>query len=69
MTGFGYKDDKSYTYVDYTLVDSKNNEYEMKYIIPDGSKGLDLVEGNTYTITFEVAEDTFGYEFYIKSVN
>ena len=69
MTGFGYKDDKSYTYIDYTLVDSKNNEYEMKYIIPNGSKGLELVEGNVYTVTFEVTEDTFGYEFYIKSAN
>jgi len=68
MTGFGYKDDKSYTYVDYTLVDSKNNEYEMKYIIPDGSNELNLVEGNTYTVTFEVVEDTFGYEFYIQNI-
>lgn len=69
MTGFGYDDDKSYTYADYTLIDSKNNEYEMKYIIPDGSNGLDLVEGDKYTVTFEVVEDTFGYKFYIKSVN
>ncbi len=69
ITGFGYKDDKSYTYANYTLIDSKNNEYEMKYIIPNGSNGLNLVEGNKYNVTFEVVKDTFGYEFYIKSVN
>lgn len=69
MTGFGYENDKSYTYANYTLIDSKNKEYEMKYIIPDGSNGLNLVEGNKYTVTFEVVEGTFGYDFYIKSVN
>lgn len=67
--GFGFQDDESYTYINYTVVDAKNNEYEMKYIIPTGTNGLNLTEGNNYTITFEVVEDTFGYEFYIKSVN
>lgn len=66
-TGFGFKDDKSYTYTSYTFVDNKNIEYEMKYI--NDNDTLNLVEGNKYTVTFEVAEDTFGYEFTIKSIN
>lgn len=64
--GFGFKDDESYTYVDYTFVDNKNNEYEMQYINPDNS--LNLIEGNTYTVTFEVVEGTLDYEFNIKSI-
>lgn len=67
MIGAGFKDDTSYTYTDYTFIDSKNNEYEMKYIHSNGI--INLVEGNKYSITFEVVEDTFGYEFYIKNVN
>ena len=66
MTGAGFKDNTSYTYTDYTFVDSKNNEYEMKYIHTNGT--ISLVEGNKYTVTFEVVEDTFGYEFYIKNI-
>jgi len=66
MTGAGFKDNTSYTYTDYTFVDSKNNEYEMKYIHTNGT--INLVEGNKYTVTFEVVEDTFGYEFNIKSI-
>lgn len=66
-TGFGFKNDTSYTYTSYTFVDSKNIEYEMKYINDNGT--LNLVEGNRYKVTFEVAEDTFGYEFTIKSIN
>lgn len=69
MIGAGFQDDISYTYIDYTLIDSKNNEYEMKYIISEGSSELNLTEGNNYTVTFEVVEDLFGYEFYIKSIN
>lgn len=67
MMGAGFKDNTSYTYTDYTFVDSKNNEYEMTYI--HSSDNINLVEGNKYNITFEVVEDTFGYGFYIKSVN
>ena len=66
--GFGYKDDTAYTYIDYTFVDGKNNEYEMKYIMSDGSNSLNLVEGNRYNVTFEVVEGTLGYEFNIKSI-
>ena len=41
----------------------------MKYVIPVGSNELDLVERDKYTVTFEVDEGAFGYDFYIKSVN
>lgn len=41
----------------------------MKYVIPDNSNGLDLVERDKYTVTFEVDKGAFGYDFYIKSVN
>ena len=67
-TGFGYKDDEAYAYIDYTLLDSKNNVYEMKYIISDGSSALNLTKGKKYDVTFEVVKDTIGYDFYIKSV-
>lgn len=65
-TGFGYKDDKSYTYTEYTFVDSKNIEYEMQYINDNGT--LNLTKGNKYNVTFEVSEGTFGYDFIIKNV-
>ena len=64
------KDNESYSYVDYTLTDSKNNMYDMKYIITDDVDynylNSVLVKGNKYTVTFEVKKDTFGYEYYIK---
>ena len=65
-TGFVSNDNDAYMYTNYKFTDSKGTEYEMKYINDDNS--LNLVEGNNYTITFEVAEDTFGYEFTIKSI-
>lgn len=65
-TGFGFDDDTSYTYTSYTFVDNKNIEYEMKYINSNGT--LNLNEGNKYTVTFEVTEGTFDYEYTIKSV-
>ena len=64
--GFGFKDNNSYTYTDYKFTNSKGTEFEMKYI--NDSNSLNLVEGNNYTVTFEVSEDTFGYDFTIKSV-
>ena len=66
--GFGFGDnDESYTYRNYTLADAKGYEYEMKYINP--GKELDsLVEGNKYTVTFEVTEGTFDYEYTIKEI-
>lgn len=64
--GFGYKDDKSYTYTEYTFVDSKNIEYVMQYINDNGT--LNLTKGNKYNVTFEVSEGTFGYDFTIKNV-
>lgn len=67
--GFGFQNDKNYTYINYEFTDSQNKKYEMKYIIPDGSSGLNLTKGNKYTVTFEVVEGTFDYEFNIKSVN
>lgn len=66
MTGFGFKDDISYTYTSYTFVDNENIEYEMEYINDNGP--LNLIEGNNYNVTFEVAEGTFGYEFTIKTI-
>lgn len=66
VPGVGFNDNTSYTYISYTLVDSKNMEYEMKYIDDDGA--LELIEGNEYTVTFEVVEGVFGYEFTIKSI-
>lgn len=67
ITGFGYDNDNSYAYTEYTFVDSKNNEYEMKYI--NNNDTLDLTEGQNYNVTFEVSEGTFDYEFTIKSIN
>ena len=67
MIGGSYKDNTTYTYKDYTFVDNKNIEYDMRYINPDGT--INFVEGNKYTVTFEVLEGTFGYEFYIRSIN
>lgn len=64
--GFGFKDNNSYTYTDYKFTNSKGTEFEMKYI--NDSNSSNLVEGNNYTVTFEVSEDTFGYDFTIKSV-
>ena len=70
IQGGGWKGDDSYSYVDYTLTDSKNNMYDMKYIITDDVDynylNSVLVKGNKYTVTFEVKKDTFGYEYYIK---
>lgn len=67
MTGAGSKDNTTYTYKDYTFIDTKNVEYEMRHIQSNGT--INLVKGNKYTVTFEVVEGTFGYEFYIRSVN
>lgn len=39
-----------------TINDNKNIEYKMKYINPDES--LNLTNGNSYNVTFEVIEDT-----------
>ena len=50
----------------YTFVDSQNNEYEMEF--QNSNDALNLTEGNTYTVTFEVTESTFDYEFNIKSI-
>ena len=66
--GFGFGDnDESYTYRNYTLADAKGYEYEMKYINP-GTELDSLVEGNKYTVTFEVTEGTFDYEYTIKEI-
>ncbi len=65
--GAGFNDDESYTYITYTLVDSNNIEYKMKYINPDNN--LNLVEGNKYNVTFEVTEGIIDYDFTIKMIN
>lgn len=66
LTGFGSTDDKSYSYIEYTFTDSNNNEYKMKYIIDKESPKL--TEGKQYSVTFEVTEGDFEYEFTIKSI-
>ena len=65
-TGFGFDDDKSYTFSNYTFVDDNNNKYEMKYMDSNGK--INLVKGKKYNVTFEVAAGVFEYEFNIKSV-
>ena len=65
-TGFGFVDDESYTYTEYTFVDSKNIEYEMKYKNDNGSSNL--TEGKQYSVTFEVSEGIFDYDYYIQSI-
>lgn len=67
-SGSGEEDDRKYDYVDYILTDANNTKYEMQYKDFDNTP-LNLVAGTEYNITFEVVEGTFGYEFYIKSVN
>ena len=69
LSGIKFENDKSYRSQSYIFLDSKNNKYEMDYLFPEESKGLNLVKGNKYNVTFEVVEDTFGDKFYIKSVN
>ncbi len=64
--GLGFKDDTSYAYTPYIFRDSKNREYEMNYINDSGA--LNLIEGSKYDVTFEVVEDSFGYEFIIKTI-
>ena len=66
-TGFGFSDDESYTYIEYTFVDSKNIEYEMKYRNDNGSSNL--TEGRQYSVTFEVIKGTIDYEYPIKYIN
>ena len=66
MTGAGFKDDETYTYTNYTFKDSRNNEFEMEYV---NAPNDTLVEGNQYTVTFEVVEGTFNYDYNIISIN
>lgn len=66
MTGSGFKNDAAYSYTDYTFKDSHNKEFEMEYINPQNPN--DLIEGNQYTVTFEVVEGTFDYEYNIISI-
>ena len=64
--GSGYENNTSYTYKELTFVDSKNNEYEMKYKNPDNN--LNLTVGNTYTVIFDVTKGSFEYEYTITSI-
>lgn len=64
--GGGFKDNVTYSYRDYTFINDKNIELEMSYINNDGD--LNVIEGNKYTVTFEVTEGIFHYEYNIKSV-
>ena len=38
----------------------------MRYINTNGM--LNLIEGNTYNVTFEVVNGSFGYEFNIQEI-
>lgn len=42
----------------------------MKYTFPEGysENRVELQKGNTYDVTFEVIEGTFGYEYNIKEI-
>lgn len=64
-TGFGFNDEGDYTYTNYIFVDSNNNEYDMMYI----GSNLNLIEGQSYNVTFEVREGTFDYEYVIESIS
>ncbi len=66
LPGAGFNNNSSYTYNSYTFTDSKNSQYEMKYINPPSK--LKLKEGQKYTVTFEVIEGTFDVEYNIKSI-
>lgn len=66
-TVFGFSDDESYSYIEYTFVDSKNIEYEMKCRNDNGSSNI--TEGRQYSVTFEVNKRTIDYEYTIKYVN
>ena len=67
MPGAGYDKGNSYSYNSYTFTDSKNVEYEMKYInAPDN---LNLVVGSTYKVTFEVVEGILDYDYNITSIS
>lgn len=64
--GTGFSNNNSYTYVSYTFTDSKNNQYEMKYINQPST--LKLKESQKYKVTFEVIKGTFDVEYNIKSI-
>ena len=64
--GFASQGNQSYTYRNYKFVNEKNTTFQMKYINDNGSLGL--VQGNKYTVTFEVTKSNFGYDFVIKSI-
>ena len=66
-TGFGFKNDASYTYRNYTFVNEKGIELEMVYEIDEYE--LDLDEGTEYNVKFEVTEGIFDYDYKIKSVS
>ena len=56
----------SYKKIDFVFADSNNNKYEMEYKNP--KTGLNLVEGNQYSVSFDVVND-FGYEYNITNIN
>ena len=64
--GIGFDDDVEYSFINYVFTDSKENKYEMKYKNPD--EKMKLVEGNIYTVNFEVVEGIAEYEYNIISI-
>ena len=70
--GFASQGNQSYTYRNYKFVNEKSALWALKsfrlffYINDNGSLGL--VQGNKYTVTFEVTKSNFGYDFVIKSI-
>ena len=65
-SGAGFEGDNNFLYIDYIFTDSKQREYEMRYKYK--SNPLNLNPGSKYTVTFEVVDGTFGYEYNIKDV-
>lgn len=67
---FDWKDEIIYSYIDYKLLDNKNNKYVMQYIITDktSDNSTNLFEDSKYNVTFEVTKETSGYKYYIKDI-
>ena len=66
----GINNDENYTYIDLNFESTNGKVYEMEYILPsDVTKDdLQLQEGSTYELTFEVEEGTLHFEYNIKEI-
>ncbi len=59
-------EEEEFTSIDCIFTDDSNNKYEMKYKNPD--ENMNLVEGNKYTVSFEVEHEFKKYEYIITSI-